>query len=331
MVVVLMVGCGPSGDTLPELMESAEDKGFSGSVLVVRQGDVILDAAYGEAIRERQPFRTDTVSSMGSLTKQFTGAAVLAAQEDGLLSTSDRIDVHLDGVPKDKAGITIHQLLTHQSGLPGSIGPDEDPIGREAWLRDVWDANRRDSDFRYSNVGYGVAAAVLEEATGQDYETYLRERLLLPAGIDDTGYDDPDWSDDVVAHGYKRGREYGPPLAIEADRHWHIVGNGELLTTTADLHAWVMALHAGDVLTDESMDVLWREQVSTGDDFGYSYGWGIEQQNGGRVVEHDGSNGFYFAHAAWFVDEELFVAFLANDYRGWQPGFLWDIAEVTRR
>jgi CubicO group peptidase (beta-lactamase class C family) len=316
------------------LVDSAADSGFSGSLLVVHRGDTLLDEAFGEAVRGARPFTTDTVSSMGSVTKQFTGAAILAAQEDGLLSVSDTIGRHLDNVPSDKAEITIHQLLTHTSGLRASIGPDEAPIGRDDWLSAALESKLRASPgerFRYSNVGYGVAAAILEDAAGTSYEGYLRERLLVPAGALSTGYSMPDWDEVSIAHGYRGSKKYGAPLSEESDGFWHVVGNGELLTTTADLYRWVDALNQGRVLSDASMEELWVPQVSIGEGASYSYGWGIESRLGNRVIEHDGSNGFFFAHVAWFVEDELFIAFLSNRHNHWQDQFLWDIADSVLR
>ncbi len=335
--LALLIGCGPHGKDLRTLMMSAEDKGFSGSVLVIQTGDILHDEAYGEAIRGKEPFTTLTVSSLGSLTKQFTAAAVLAAEQDGLnVVTGDKINIHLDDVPERMDEVTIHHLLSHQSGLVDSIGDDEEKIGRKGWLTEVFDTDldaEPGEKFGYSNVGYGVAAAIVEEASGQDYETYLRERLFEPIGMMHTGYEGPDWSEAVLAEGYHNKDEYGTPLGAKmGDDHWNVVGNGEILSTTGDMQLWLEALEDGSILSDASVERLWTEHVDQGGGDSYGYGWGIvDDKNWGRAIEHDGSNGYYFSHLVWWPDRELFVFYMCNDPKGWTPGFAWDISNAVLR
>lgn len=326
---LLLGACGPRGEDLESLWQSARDKGFSGSILVVRDGEVLLDDAAGEAVRGESDFHTDTVASTGSLTKQFTAAAVLAAESDGLLDLDAPIGDHLPDLPAAHRRRTLHELLRHTAGYPESIGRDEAEIRRAAWLAEVAELDPEPGEFAYSNVGYGVAAAVLEEATGQPYEAWLRERLLLPLGMEHTGYDDPDWSGVPIAHGYDGWGRGRPPLALDMGRdHWHVVGNGELLSTTHDLHTWVMALDAGTALAPEQVARAWTSQADRGDGYGYGYGWGIEDWGRhGPAVEHDGSNGAWFAHLAWFPEARLFVCFLSNDRRAWSAQFLWQVVE----
>lgn len=331
-LVGALTACAPSGESLDALVADAEQHGFSGVVLVVRGGEVLVHAGGGEAIRGEQPFTTDTVSSIGSLTKQFTAAAVLAAEEDGLLSVEDRVSDHLEGVPPDKAALTIDALLTHRAGFAESLGADEDPITRDAWLAEVWSTPLEHSpgEFHYSNVGYGVAAAVIEAATGEDYESWLRGRLLLPLGMERTGYDDPDWSGAVIAHGYRRACVYGEPLGVAGiDDRWRVVGNGELLSTASDMRLWVEGLAAGEVLSTEFVERLWTAHADN-DGLGYGYGWGVEEDAAhGRIVEHDGSNDYYYAHLAWWRDADLLVFFMANDYRGWLTSYVWDLSRAA--
>jgi len=116
------------GWTVPMAYQHAVDNGFSGSVLVSHRGEILLDSAAGFANRaEEIPFTTDTVSSMGSITKQYTGALIMALQEAGLLSVEDRLSDHFADVPQDKAVITIHQLLTHTAGIGDDLGGDYNP------------------------------------------------------------------------------------------------------------------------------------------------------------------------------------------------------------
>ena len=95
------------------LSQLVTDKGFSGGLLILRNGQKILSKGYGFENKETgKPFTSATLASMGSITKAFTATAILKLEEEGRLKVEDRLDKHFPDVPKDKAGITLHQLLT---------------------------------------------------------------------------------------------------------------------------------------------------------------------------------------------------------------------------
>ncbi len=102
-----------------------EALGFSGAIIVSEGDEVLLNKGYGLADREtRRHYTSGTIQTCGSITKQFTGAAILLLESRGKLSVNDTITKYLSEVPENKKNITIHQLLTHSSGLPGGIGPE---------------------------------------------------------------------------------------------------------------------------------------------------------------------------------------------------------------
>ena len=106
-----------------------EAMGFSGAIVVEHKGELVLSKGYGFANRKKRiPFTSQTVQSNGSNTKQFTGAAILLLESRGLLSLNDSLPVYFENVPRDKRPITLHQLLTHSSGLLQGVGYDEEPI-----------------------------------------------------------------------------------------------------------------------------------------------------------------------------------------------------------
>ena len=152
--------------------------GFSGAVLIARDDQIVLKKGYGLANRTSgQPYTPDLVASVGSVTKQFTGAAIVKLEAQGRLRTSDPISKYLPGVPADKASITIHHLLTHTAGFAGDLGGrDDDPITRDALVAKVLAAplvSKPGEQFEYSNEGYALAGAIVERASGQGYEEYL--------------------------------------------------------------------------------------------------------------------------------------------------------------
>jgi len=136
---------------------------------------------------------TDARFDIGSLTKPFTAALVLSLVEDGSLSTTDTLGSVLPGVPSDKAGITIHQLLTHTSGLvrsAASLGITEAST-REEFVAAVLQSEllfEPGERFEYSDTGYDLLAAIVEHLTGQEWSPLLDTRVLEPAGLQMTGY-----------------------------------------------------------------------------------------------------------------------------------------------
>lgn len=263
--VLLLTACGPS---VARVVDDAVADGFEGVIHVERGGDVLVLDAWGDAIEASVANTPDTVFDIGSLTKQFTAAAVLEARDRGLLSLDDTLAEHFDGVPPDRAGVTLHQLLTHTGGFPAGLGPDDEVIDRAAYVARAWEADLVDApgaSFAYSNTGYSLLAAVLEVRTGLPYDVVLHEWLFAPLGMEQTGYEAPDWSARVVAFGYGDGPP-GPPLALTYDSagpYWHLTGNGGILSTPGDLRRWLAALDQGEVLSERSREELWAHHVRT--------------------------------------------------------------------
>ena len=296
--------------------------GFSGAVLVAKNGEVVLEKGYGFANRALgQPYAASMVSCIGSVTKQFTAAAILRLQMDGKLSVSDPISKYLPGVPDDKAGITIHHLLTHTAGFSGDLGgADIEPIGRDALVAKVLAAplaSKPGERFEYSNEGYSLAGAIVERVSETGYEAYLRDRLFLPAGMKDTGYQLPGWSAEQLPLGYRQdGRPWGRVYKnhwLADGPGWYLRANGGLHSTVADLYRWHLALQAGRVLSPEAVQAFQSGYVESGPGERYAYGWGVETtRRGTRVVSHNGGNGFLFTDFRRYLDEGVVIVAMTN-------------------
>jgi len=326
MLTLCLFSCGGGASTPDQVFQKAADEGFSGAVLVRHRGEIVLHDASGMANRELGLTNTtDTIFQMGSITKQFTGALILVLQEAGLLRVSDRLADHLEGVPEDKADITIHQLLTHTAGFETALGRDPEPLDREAFLALVWATplvQPPGRAYRYSNVGYSIAAAIAETVTGQGYEALLNERVLTPANMMETGSVIPDWSDRTIAVGYQ-GEFSLAPRSIWGDEgpYWNLLGNGGLLTTTNDLLKWHDALSMEAVLNADSISLFQgrhadvadspNNQLDAGRTF-YGYGWRTIDTPAGIVLTHSGSNGLHFSNFARFTEEDLIIIVHSN-------------------
>jgi CubicO group peptidase (beta-lactamase class C family) len=310
----------PSIPRLRTYLEGLEALGFSGAVLVDHEGEVVLRRGYGMADRAtRRPYTPETVQTHGSLTKQVTAAAILLLESRGELDLNVPISRYLGPVPPEKQGVTLHHLLTHSAGFPGSIGRDAEPIGAEEYLERALAAEllfEPGTGYAYSNVGYSLLGIVLERVSGRGYEELVRESLLLPAGLADTGYLLPAWSEERLAEGYLDGGHWGRVFRRqwrEDGPGWHLRANGGLHTTVDDMHRWLEVLRGRGPLSPQAVEKWTTPYVDEGGgDYWYAYGWVVVQTDFGRVVTHNGSNGIFGADFAWLPDADLFLYIQGN-------------------
>lgn len=316
-------GGGNIGQALEARMQLAAEQGFSGVVAVSHGSELLLAEGYGDCIREpATPCTIDTVFDIGSLTKQFTAAAVMALVDEGTLSVDDPLSAFFPSVPADKTSITIHQLLTHTAGLPDILGDDYDPIGRDAFLDLVFETPLQSAPgamHAYSNVGYSVLGAIVETTTSSSYEEALRALVLDDAGLEKTGYLIPDWSSTVVAHGYEDAVSFGSPLDHPWDTegpYFHLRANGGILSTAPDMMLWHQALLGTAVLSDASKTAMFTPYVEErpGGDTFYGYGWVVEDTPDGKLVWHNGGNDFFFADFWRYLDADVTVFVASNAY-----------------
>jgi len=312
-------------DIREELTRLAAMDLFAGSLLIAQGDEILLHEGFGMAKRESQlPFTAQTVSSIGSITKQFTGAAILKLEEIGKLRVNDSLQQHFADVPADKAAITLHQLLTHTAGMPTAFGPDEEYISREELLATAWSSELigpPGGQYEYSNVGYSILAAIIEKASGTSYEAFLRETFFQPLGMNDTGYVLPGWDSTRLAVGYDDETVFGTVIEHQdAERgfSWHLIGNGGIHSTTLDMYSWLRALRQGQVLSEESLAKLFSRAVDEGEgESFYGYGWVVfDLPNGVEMIGHNGGNDYFFADLNFFPQlQDLGYILLTNDER----------------
>ena len=319
---------------------ASTDAGFNGSVLVLRDSAVLLDKGYGLRDREQKlPNTPTTVHAIGSITKQFTAACILKLQEEGKLKVTDRMSSYLEGVPRDKSEITLHQLLTHSAGFPDAIGDDKDPIDGGDFTKLAMATPlefKPGTAYNYSNVGYSLLGIIVEQVSGMAYERFLHDSLLAPAGLARTGYRIPDWSKEQLAIGYQKdGVRWGTMLdqpTVNDGPGWHLRGNGGILSTTHDMAAWVDALRTNKVLSKASTDAMWTPHMEEGEGAGsfYGYGWALfKTRRGTRLITHNGGNGIQFADVLWFADEGVTVVLMSNANKRGMQDIAWEIGRMV--
>jgi CubicO group peptidase (beta-lactamase class C family) len=317
--VVVLPGLGAQLDAY---LKRLEGYGFSGAVLAAKNGEVVLANGYGMADRERGIKDTPgTIFDIGSITKQFTAAAILKLEMEGRLQVTDTITRYFPGVPPDKRDITLHHLLTHTSGLRSDFGSDYEPVPRDEIIRRALAApllSKPGEKFEYSNAGYSLLAAVIERVSERRYEDYLRANLFAPAGMLSTGYRIPAWDRKAIAQGYVNG-EHRPatldePWASDGP-WWNLRGNGGIHSDIWDMYRWHLAQQGDSILSSEEKTKLTTPYVQEGADanLSYAYGWSIvTTPRGTHLVTHNGGNGIFEADFRRYVEENL-VLFIATN------------------
>jgi CubicO group peptidase (beta-lactamase class C family) len=308
---------------LDAFFKKAEKNGYSGSVLVSKGDQILLSKGYGMQDREAGKKQTDqTVFSVGSITKQFTGAAILKLQDMGKLSVSDPLSKFFPAAPADKKEITIHQCLTHSAGLPDAFGDDYEQVNATDFMQLVFEnklLSPPGEQYAYSNVGYSILGIIIEKVSGKGYEQFLREQLWLPAGMEHTGYLAPGFQPADLAVGYRNGQRWGTAIDhpwMADGPGWHLRANGGVLSTVGDMHRWYKALQSNVILSEKSRNQYFTPHVSeTPDEDGthYGYGWVIDKDPGlGRFIWHNGGNGVYNAYMGFAPEAKICVVLTSN-------------------
>src|SRR5918998_2744094 len=313
---------GPRDPSVERFLDDTLPEGTSGTVVAARGDEIAHCRGFGLADRDAKvAARCDTVYDTMSMTKQFTAAAILKLEMMGKLRVTDLLSKFVGPVPDDKRAITVHHLLTHTAGLTEGLGGDYEALSREEMLDGALESELRSApgtEYSYSNLGYSMLAAIIEQVSGRSYEEFLAEDLFAPAGMTQTGYVLPEWKPDQVAveydeNGAPKGKPFDHPWA-EDGPYWNLRGNGGLLSTARDMFRWHVALRGDQVLSKSAKDKMFKPHVpeEEGGDTYYGYGWVVSPTDEGRIVWHDGGNGWSLGIMARFPDQGAMVFWVSN-------------------
>ena len=290
--------------------------GFSGSVLVARGDKVLLSKGYGLADAAGGTANGPTTRfRIGSITKQFTGAAILLLQQQGRLTVKDPVCRYLATCPDAWKPITLHHLLTHTSGLPNvtdlpqfqsARGRPTTPAQQLDWVRDLSLEFTPGSTFRYSNTGYLALGLVIEKVSGTSYEDFMQTAILKHLGMADSGYDT---GDDGVAVGYTTGTTLAFPINMAVPH-----AAGALYSTAPDLLRWQLALLRGNLLDAGGTATMTTPAVDTTDQpgLGYSYGIYVSLDPAQRVLGHEGGIDGFMSRLRHDTSTGITVVVLTN-------------------
>jgi CubicO group peptidase (beta-lactamase class C family) len=298
---------------LDALLSRYEQYGYSGSVLIAKDGRIVLHKGYGFADRERGiRNEAETRYEIASLTKTFTAASILQLESKGKLRTSDPLSRFLGPFPPEKSTATIHHLATHTAGLVRAGAELVYGNDRARFVESVKAApaeSKPGARYRYSNAGYGMLAAVVEIVSGDAFEDYVRRHCIATAGLTHTGFrgDAPRDGEPPLARGYL-GTTAAVKESVVGTYDLDARGAGGMLSTVGDLYRWHLALHEGRVLTDAARAKMFRGWGEEG------YAWHVTRDAAGRRLIHKGGGMEEFASQILFYpDDRLVIIWTSNN------------------
>jgi D-alanyl-D-alanine carboxypeptidase len=292
-----------------------------GTVIVVKDGKPLYRGAVGMASLELGvPLQADSVLRIGSVTKQFTSAAVMMLVEQGKVALDDEITKFFPDYPTQGKRITVEHLLTHTSGIKSYTGL---PAWRSLWGKDYTTPELIDffksepMDFEpgekylYNNSAYFLLGALIEKASGIPYPEFVSKNIFGPIGMRRTRYGDTGPVLPGRAQGYARdGSTFvnAPYLSMTQPG-----AAGALVSTVDDLAAWDAAVSAGKLLTAASWQRIFTPyRLKGGKSTGYGFGWQIGTFEGKPVYEHGGGIHGFSAYVVRLPENHVYVAVLSN-------------------
>jgi len=287
---------------------------FGGSILIAKDGNILLKKGYGMANCELEvPNTPQSKFLLGSVTKQFTAMAIMQLQEKGLLNVSDFIKKYISEYPHGEK-ITIHHLLTHTSGTPDFTDFPEyrktmmlpSPVEKiiERFKDKPLEFNPGEK-YKYSNSGYILLGYIIEKASGKSYEEFLGENIFTPLNMMNSGYGHTKPVLRNRAAGYSRGKD-GLVNASYIDMSIPH-GAGALYSTVEDLYLWDRALYTEKLLNKSSLDKIFTPFKEK-----YGYGWGITNLFNRKRISHGGGINGFTTNISRYVDDDACIIVLSN-------------------
>ncbi len=332
---------------MDDLARAACEKGaFNGVWLYAENGEIVSKGACGFRDAENQlPMEEDTIFEMASVTKMFTGTAVMLLRREEKLCLDDEYRRFFPDFPYP--GVTVSHLLTHTSGMP-------DDFSIKTWVCPVWENEKRipscgevlrfiresgeeashapGETFRYTDVGYCLLADLVEKLSGVGFEDFVEKNILEPAGMKDSGIyhtrRDGRHTDRIARNMVLEDGVYVPSDVSKKTAPYVVGSDGMngcdyLYTTVFDMLAWDRALREEKVLTLEEQKIMYTpvklkdgEDYADGDGKGYGFGWSIENdREHGLIVSHSGCMPGLETRFEHYVDEDrTYMIFCCREY-----------------
>jgi CubicO group peptidase (beta-lactamase class C family) len=307
---------GALGARLDAQLTRFAEYGFWGTVLVAREGQIVLAKGYGLADADRVIRNTAaTRFELNSMTKMFTGVAILQLEAAGRLHVTDSVERYLGPFPADKQGATIEQLASHTAGLI-EAGADLAGDTRAAFVQDVKQIPRESppgEQYRYTNAGYSLLAAIIEQVSGGSYEGYLLTHLLKPVGMRSATFRDRlPRGDSRFARGY-----VGTPVRLEPGPPnpyvWGTRGAGGVWATVGDVYRWLLAVQGDSLLPAPQRRLLFSPPRPPSRE---AYGWHVTTDSGGRsLIQKGGGSDDFATDMLYYPSDRVVIIWASNNLR----------------
>jgi len=307
------------------LEKLTEDQMPGMAVLVARDGKVVYQGGFGLAdLETKTPVTPETKFRIGSVTKQFTAAAILRLADDGKLSLADSLKKFFPGFPRG-GDIKLRHLLTHTSGIhsytdkPEFMGKVTAPVKPDdliAWFREDPSDFAPGAGFHYNNSAYFLAGEIVAKVSGKSLAEYLQETFFKPLGMKDTGIFANAAPPRGMANGYSIADGNATP-APDWDMSW-AGGAGAMYSTVGDLFRWNEALFGGKVLKEASFKIMTTPVKLPPDVDGMSYGYGLLLATLSRLpaIGHGGGLNGWASDLLRMPEQRCTVVALANSLPG---------------
>lgn len=328
LILILLAGIVPAlhAQKLDKKLDALIGREYPGNepgitVLVAKDGQVVFRKAYGMANLELGvPMKPGMVFEIGSITKQFTAVSVLMLMEQGKLSLDDDIKEFIEDYPTHGHTITIHQLLNHTSGIKSYTS-----------INGIWTKARLDhtpeklidmfknepmdfapgEKYLYNNSAYFLLGYIIEKVSGMPYPEFLEKNIFEPLGMDNSYYGSQRKIIKNRAYGYQKDGDSF--VNAEFLSLTNPGAAGSIMSNVDDLLTWNNAVHAGKLVSMESLDKAFTNHtLNNGKTIDYGYGWSLSKVNGSPTLEHGGGIFGYLTKVLYLPEEKVFIATLSN-------------------
>ena len=291
------------------------------AILVIQGGKIVHKKGYGLAdLEHKTPIGLDTAFDLASVSKQFTGMAVMMLVERGKLSYDDHLSKFFPELPPYAKTITVRQLLNHTSGLPDVLSPDFHREGYQPSSRDLVSllAARKDAvsapgdRFQYNNTGYVLLALIVEKVSGKPFAQFMKENIFQPLGMNRTlVWDETKPLINNRAIPYERVANSFNSLPYGSDIY--IYGAKGVVTTAEDMYKWDQALYTEKLVKRSTLkEAFTPARLNNGKESYYGYGWDIGNDHGLNLFRHDGGYLGFRTVIARYPDQQFSIIILSN-------------------
>jgi CubicO group peptidase (beta-lactamase class C family) len=300
---------GAVGARIDAELRQMERDGFSGSVLVVRDRRIVLAKGYGLA-DPRSGHRNSPATrfEMNSITKLFTGVSILQLADVGRLRLADPVERHLGAFPTSKGKATIEQLASHVAGMI-IAGTALNGSTLEAYIEDVKRTpgeSAPGAQYRYTNAGYSLLAAIVARASGRPFEEYVRQNVFAPAKMQTAVFRNQVPANDTL---FARAH-VGTPNPY----NWGVIGAGGIWSTVGDIYRWVAAIEDGLVVPASQRARFFAEPKPPSQE---AFGWHVRAATDStpRQIDKGGGSADFQSQLLYFPTEKVVIVWATNDLR----------------